>query len=93
MMRSYLHVVKEGSVLLSLSLIEGGLGGALLRVGLGFAGNTIHGIGDAFLGLVDGGLARVRSNALLGLGAEILSSCVRHVEFVNLMISERFSGR
>ena len=88
MVSSYLDVVNECSVLLSLALVEGGLRGALLRVWLRFAGNAVHGIGDAFFGLVESGLARVRGEALLGLGAEIFSSCVRHCLFVEWLILE-----
>jgi hypothetical protein len=46
---------------------------------LSFAGNSVHSVGDILFGLVEGGLARVGSDFLLGLGAPIFSSRVRHV--------------
>jgi hypothetical protein len=67
-------------VLGATELVTDGLGGVLLGVGLGLAGNLVAGAGDLLLGLVDGRLGRVGSQLLAGLGVEILAHSLRHVD-------------
>jgi hypothetical protein len=50
------------------------------HTGLDSASSAVEATGDRLLGLVEGGLGGVRLDLLLGLGAEVLASKIRHVD-------------
>lgn len=66
-------------VMHTLTFVEGLLCARLLIVGLEATGDTVTNISGALLHLLLSGLGGVRGELLLGLGAEVLASGVRHV--------------
>ena len=49
-----------------------------MLTGLDGASSAVEATGDRLLGLVEGGLGGIRLDLLLGLGAEVLASKIRH---------------
>jgi hypothetical protein len=60
-------------VVSALGLVEGGLTGRLLVIGLNATRDTVGGIGETLLDLLLGRLGRVRSDLLLGLCERVWS--------------------
>jgi hypothetical protein len=65
-------------VLGSANLVGSRLSARLLAIGDNAARDLVGGVGDAFLDLLAGRLAGVRSEGFLGLIAEIFASQIRH---------------
>jgi hypothetical protein len=64
---SYLDIVEEGAIFLTLALIEYRLNGALSRIRFSLPSDLVHGAGNGLLGFLESRLARAGSHTLLGL--------------------------